>query len=356
MSTTRWRPTLARLAPGVGARRPVVPRPTPHHIIPSAHPPCAAALQAGTKTKGLGGFQELDQIPVFSTVTKYQADVNNNTRIPELTARALDIALHERGPVQINIPRDHFYHDDHYKIPTPSKLEHSAGDAASLQRAVELIKGAKNPVILAGGGVCMGNAVDEVKALAEFLGAPVATTYLHNDSFPCDHQLACGSLGYQGSRAAMNAMHEADLVLALGSRLSPFGCLPQYGFDYFPKDAKIVQVDIDGRRLGLTQPVDVPVQGDCKKTAAELLAHLQTLSSADLAFESTKGDRLARIVAFKVRDPTSAAPTPTPAELAPSVATHAPRTAKQGCLHMRLLNCDVKIVLHELTLRSIRCR
>lgn len=261
-----------------------------------AHSPVVCITpEAGTATKGLGGFQELDQIPVFEAVTKYQAHVNNPTRMAELTGRAFDIAMHERGPVQINIPRDFFYGENTFTVPSPKALTHSAGSDASIASAVELISAAKSPVILAGGGVSMGDGVDEVKALAEYLNAPVATTYLHNDSFPCDHPLACGPLGYQGHKSAMHAMHEADVVIALGSRLSPFGTLPQYGFDYFPKDAKVIQVDIDQRRLGMSRACDVLVHGDCKQTASKLLGELQAEGKAVEGREA----RLAQVQQWK---------------------------------------------------------
>jgi sulfoacetaldehyde acetyltransferase len=182
--------------------------------------------------------------------------------------------MHERGPVQINIPRDFFYGENMHTIRAPKKQTHSAGSEEVLQDAVKLIKNAKNPVILAGGGVSMGGAYDEVAALAEYLGVPVACTYLHNDSFPANHPNSVGNLGYQGHKSAMNAMHEADVVIALGSRLSVFGTLPQYNFDYFPKNAKIIQVDIDQRRLGLSKKVDCLVHGDCKQAAASMLTRL----------------------------------------------------------------------------------
>ena len=92
-------------------------------------------------------------------------------------------------------------------------------EASKSDEAARLISEAKNPVILAGGGVSIGNAVEEVKSLAEHLGAPVATSYLHNDSFPCDHPLACGPLGYQGHKSACT-MHETDASLLLESSQS----------------------------------------------------------------------------------------------------------------------------------------
>lgn len=113
-------------------------------------------------------------------MTKYQAHVNNPARIAEYTGRAFDIALNERGPVQINIPRDYFYGENDFVIPTPKVVEKSAGGQQSLSEAAQLIATAKKPVILSGGGVVMGHGVDQVKDLAEFLHAPVATTV----SFP----------------------------------------------------------------------------------------------------------------------------------------------------------------------------
>jgi sulfoacetaldehyde acetyltransferase len=254
-----------------------------------AHSPVAIITpEAGTMTKGHGGFQELDQLPVFSTVTKFQAHVNNPKRISELTAHALDIAQLERGPVQINIPRDFFYGDNEFHVKRPRKLVRSAGQAEALHEAAGLIANAKNPVIIAGGGVCMGDGVEEAKALAELLGAPVVCTYLHNDSFPASHPLAAGALGYQGSQAGMLSLRDADVVLALGTRLSPFGTLPQYGIDYWPKDAKVVQVDIDHRRLGLVKDVDVAVHGDAKLAAADLT---RRLGAVPLVSASSKPER-----------------------------------------------------------------
>jgi sulfoacetaldehyde acetyltransferase len=180
----------------------------------------------------------------------------------------------------LNIPRDFLYGENKHSIRTPKPVTHGAGSDASLSQAADLIRNAKNPVILAGGGVSMGNAYAEVQALAEYLGAPVACTYLHNDSFPSDHPLACGPLGYQGHQSAMHAMSEADVVIALGSRLSIFGTLPQYEFDYFPKGAKVIQVDIDQRRLGLSKDVDCLVHGDCKQAAAAMLKRIQDAGDA----------------------------------------------------------------------------
>ena len=111
--------------------------------------------------------------------------------------------------------------------------------------SAELLAGAKFPVILCGGGVIMADALGEATRLAELLQAPVCNSYLHNDSFRAGHALWCGPLGYQGSKAAMKLIAKADVVLALGTRLGPFGMLPQHGLDYWPKEARIVQIDAD---------------------------------------------------------------------------------------------------------------
>jgi sulfoacetaldehyde acetyltransferase len=241
-----------------------------------AHSPVVAITpESGSLSMGLGGFQETDQMPIFSKITKWQVHVNSPLRIAELTGRAFDIALAERGPVQVNIPRDYLYGEGDYEIPQPQRVERSAGGAQSLDAAARLLAKAKFPVILSGGGVVMANGVDECVALAEYLTAPVVNSYLHNDSFPASHALACGPLGYQGSKAAMKLIARADVVLVLGSRLGPFGTLPQHGLDYWPKEAKIIQIDSDPRMLGLVKKVSIGICGDARLAAAELLQRLK---------------------------------------------------------------------------------
>ncbi|TSA40412.1 MAG: sulfoacetaldehyde acetyltransferase, partial [Betaproteobacteria bacterium] len=241
-----------------------------------AHSPVVAITpESGSLTMGLGGFQETEQMPIFSKITKWQVHVNAPSRMAELTSRAFDVAMQERGPVQLNIPRDYFYGDIEVEIPKPIRIEGSAGGAESLDAAAALLAKAKFPVILSGGGVVMANGIKECVALAEYLSAPVVNSYLHNDSFPTSHALACGPLGYMGSKAAMRLINKADVVLALGSRLGPFGTLPQYGFDYWPKDAKIIQIDNNPRMLGLVKKISLGICGDAKLAAAELLARLK---------------------------------------------------------------------------------
>lgn len=246
-----------------------------------AHSPVVMITpETGSMTMGLGGFQETEQLPIFSKITKYQAHVMNPRRMAELTSRAFDRALLEMGPTQVNIPRDFFYGDIECEIPKPIRVKLGAGSEKALEDAADLLASAKFPVILAGGGVIMSGGTKEAIALAEFLNTPVANSYLHNDSFPASHPLWVGPLGYQGSKAAMKLISKADVVLALGTRLGPFGMLPQHGLDYWPKNAKIIQIDADGKMLGLVKPISVGINGDAKEAAAALLAKLKTRNVA----------------------------------------------------------------------------
>ena len=262
-----------------------------------AHSPVVLITpETGTMGMGLGGFQEANQLPMFQEFTKYQAHVSNNKRMAEYTARCFDRAMSEHGPTQLNIPRDLFYGEIETEIPMPRRLEVGPGGESSLAEAIELLETAKFPVIIAGGGVVMGDAVEECKALAERLGAPVVNSYLRNDSFPASHPLWCGPLGYQGSKAAMKLVAKADVVIALGTRLGPFGTLPQHGLDYWPKNAKVIQVDSDHTTLGLVKKVTVGICGDAKATAAELT---KRLTGRTLASDATKAERATEVAAEK---------------------------------------------------------
>jgi sulfoacetaldehyde acetyltransferase len=248
-----------------------------------AHSPVVAITpESGSMTMGLGGFQETEQMPIFSKITKWQVHVNSPMRMAELTSRAFDIAMAERGPVQVNIPRDYFYGEGDFEIPQPQRVERSAGGPEALDTAARMLAKAKFPVIISGGGVVMSNGIKECAALAEYLTAPVVNSYLHNDSFPANHQLACGPLGYQGSKAAMKLISRADVVLALGSRLGPFGTLPQHGLDYWPQGAKIIQVDVDTRMLGLVKKISVGICGDARAAALELLNRVKAQAKLTL--------------------------------------------------------------------------
>jgi sulfoacetaldehyde acetyltransferase len=262
-----------------------------------AHSPVVIVTpETGTMGMGLGGFQEANQLPMFEEFTKYQGHVNNPKRMAEYTGRCFDRAMSEMGPTQLNIPRDYFYGEIEVEIPQPNRLDRGPGGEKSLDEAAELLANAKFPVIISGGGVVMADGVEECKVFAERLGAPVVNSYLHNDSFPASHPLWCGPLGYQGSKAAMKLISQADVVVALGSRLGPFGTLPQHGMDYWPKNAKIIQIDADNKMLGLVKKISVGICGDAKEAAVALT---KRLSGKTLACDATKAERAKTIAAEK---------------------------------------------------------
>ncbi len=262
-----------------------------------AHSPVVMITpETGTMGMGLGGFQEANQLPMFEEFTKYQGHVNNPKRMAEYTGRCFDRAMSEMGPTQLNIPRDYFYGEIEVEIPQPNRLDRGPGGEKSLDEAAELLANAKFPVIISGGGVVMADGMKECEAFAERLGAPVVNSYLHNDSFPASHPLWCGPLGYQGSKAAMKLISQADVVVALGSRLGPFGTLPQHGMDYWPKNAKIIQIDADNKMLGLVKKISVGICGDAKEAA---IALTKRLAAKTLVCDATKAERAKTIATEK---------------------------------------------------------
>lgn len=244
-----------------------------------AHSPVVALTpETGSMGIGTGGFQELDQMAMFERQTVYQVRVNQPQRMAELARRAFYMAKNLNGPTQLNIPRDFFYgvcDDEIYETPV---IRRGAGSLQDLEKAADIIVKAKYPVIVSGGGVSQADAADAVRLLAEYLTAPVVNSYLHNDTFPAGHDLACGPIGYCGSKAAMRTIAKADVVIALGTRLGPFGTLPQYDISYWPESAKLVQCDTNVSALGLSKRADVYSCGDVKEFTTLLLARVKEMA------------------------------------------------------------------------------
>ncbi|MFT4300942.1 MAG: sulfoacetaldehyde acetyltransferase [Desulfovibrio sp.] len=244
-----------------------------------AHTPMVVlSPSAGTGSIGWDGFQECDTWNIFKPITKASLRVPHPNRSADILRTAFRIAYAERGPVLVDIPRDYFYGELDEEILHPSQYRVAPGGIGNpehFKAAVEVLKNAKNPVIISGRGVVDTDSVGVIKALAEHLGAPVATTYMHNDAFEYGHPLWTGPIGYMGSKAAMRILQKADVILAVGTRLSYFGTLPQYGINYFPKSAKIVQIDINPRHIAKTHPVAVGLCADAKDASEELFKQLR---------------------------------------------------------------------------------
>jgi len=230
--------------------------------------------QAANKTMGQGGFQEVEQMNLFKDMVCYQEEVRDPSRMAEVLNRVIEKAIRGSAPAQINVPRDYWTQVIDIELPPIVRLDRQAGGASAVDEAAKLLSNAKFPVILSGAGVVIGNAIKDCKKLAERLDAPVCSGYQHNDSFPGSHPLAVGPLGYNGSKAAMQLISKADVVLALGTRLNPFSTLPGYGIDYWPKKASIIQVDMNSDRIGLTKKVTVGICGDAKLVTQQLIEKL----------------------------------------------------------------------------------
>jgi len=243
--------------------------------------------QAANKTIGQGGFQEVEQMALFKDMVCYQEEVRDPSRIAEVLNRVIEKAIRGSAPAQINVPRDFWTQVIDIKLPPIVRFERPAGGTAAITEAAKLLSNAKFSMILSGAGVVIGGAIPDCVALAERLDAPVCNGYQHNDSFPGSHPLAAGPLGYNGSKAAMELIKKADVVLALGTRLNPFSTLPGYGIDYWPEDASIIQVDINSDRIGLTKSVTVGICGDAKLVAQQILKKLSS-TAGDAGREERK--------------------------------------------------------------------
>ena len=253
--------------------------------------------QAANKTIGQGGFQEVEQMKLFEDMVAYQEEVRDPTRIVEVLNRVIMNAKRASAPAQINIPRDMWTQVIDVDLPAMVEFERPSGGDKAILEAAEMLSSSTNPVILNGAGVVLSEgAIEASKALAERLDAPVCVGYQHNDAFPGSHPLFSGPLGYNGSKAAMELIKEADVVLCLGTRLNPFSTLPGYGIDYWPQNAKIIQVDINPDRIGLTKKVSVGIVGDAAKVANKILHEL-----SDNAGDLNRTERKQKIAELKSR-------------------------------------------------------
>ncbi len=230
--------------------------------------------QAANKTIGQGGFQEVEQMALFEDMVAYQEEVRDASRVAEVLNRVILNAKRASAPAQINMPRDFWTQVIDIDLPEIVSFERPNGGSDAIAQAAALLDSAAFPVILNGAGVILADGIEASKKLAERLDAPVCVGYQHNDAFPGSHPLFAGPLGYNGSKAAMELISKADVVLCLGTRLNPFSTLPGYGIDYWPKDAKIIQVDINADRIGLTKKVSVGIIGDAKKVAEGIFEQL----------------------------------------------------------------------------------
>jgi acetolactate synthase-1/2/3 large subunit/sulfoacetaldehyde acetyltransferase len=219
--------------------------------------------------------QEFDQVALFRPITKAAFPVNKVERLPDALRHAFRVATSGRmGPVLVDIPRDLMPGAEIAYEPTPPDAYRTGqtrlrGDERLVAAAAQVLRDAARPVVLAGGGVVWSEASQEVMRMAEALGAPVVTTYGHADAIPSDHRMFLGHLGRLGAPEGIDAVRNADVILAVGTRLGQSTTF----FDnrYIPADARIVQIDVDSQQIGRSYPLAVGIEGDAKAVMGSLL-------------------------------------------------------------------------------------
>ena len=247
-------------------------------------------------------FQEVDQQALFKPVTKKTWTLTQAKRIPEMMREAFTTALApRRGPVCLNLPRDLLAEvaeiEDAAKPSGYRAGAPATGDADLVRQAAKLLAGARRPLIIAGGGVKNGRSHAQAIALAERLGAPIAMSPGHGDAIPGAHPLYAGQVGPRGNAVASRMAKEADVILALGTRLGFNTTF--YSYDNLSAEAKIIQVDQESTAVGRFFPVALGIVGDAGRVAEQLLATLgEHAPNADAArWTATFQDERRRLLA-----------------------------------------------------------
>ncbi|HIM47982.1 MAG TPA: thiamine pyrophosphate-binding protein [Dehalococcoidia bacterium] len=245
-----------------------------------AHSPMVVlAPSASREHQYRDSTQEFDQVALFKPITKASFPVNKIERLPDALRHAFRVATSGKmGPVMVDIPRDllpggevdlEMLPPDTYR----TGQTRSRGDRNLIDKAASVLLSAQRPVIVAGGGVQWSNAADEVTRMADMIGAAITTSYGRADAVPNDHPMYLGHLGRLGSEEGIEAAKQADVILAVGTRLGQSTAF--YDNRYIPADAKIIQIEIDPEELGRNYPVAVGIEGDAKAVMESLLEQVQ---------------------------------------------------------------------------------
>lgn len=245
-----------------------------------AHSPVVVlAPSASRRDQYRNSTQEFDQVALFKPITKAAFPINRIDRLPDALRHAFRVATSGKmGPVLLDIPRDllpgaevelELLPPDAYR---PGQTR-ARGDLARIQRAADLLAAASRPVILAGGGVQWSNAAPAVCQLAELTGAAIVTSYGRADAVPSHHPNFLGHLGRLGSAEGIEATREADVILAVGTRLGQSTTF--YDHRYIPAAARIIQIEIDPEEIGRNYPVAVGIEGDANAVSEALLSELR---------------------------------------------------------------------------------
>lgn len=249
-------------------------------------------------------FQEVDQQALFTPVTKRTWTAPGTDRVPELMREAFRVAQAPRqGPVQLNLPRDVLSGEaDFGPMPGPESYAHApaAGADEAITRAATLLRGATRPVIVAGGGIKMTGAADDALALAEAAGCPIVTSPGHGDALPFGHPLNAGQMGPRGNPVASRLVQEADVILALGTRLGFNSTF--YSYDNINRDAAIIQIEQEPTAIGRHFPVSLGILADAPTAARQLVAALARMDDRKRAEAWTAAYKAERQAFLAKRD------------------------------------------------------
>ena len=250
-------------------------------------------------------FQEVDQQSLFKPVTKKTWTATSADRVPEMFREAFRVALTpRRGPVQLNLPRDVLSAQANFEeSPRPEAYRSQslpAGAQSAINQAATLLHKAQRPVIIAGGGIKNSEGHAQALALAEALNAPIVTSPGHGDAIPFGHPLNAGQMGPRGNIVASRLVREADVILALGTRIGFNATF--YSYDNINKDAAIIQVELEPTAIGRFFPVEIGIWADAPTAALQLRDALAKLENRKLANEWTKAFQTERTAYLSKRD------------------------------------------------------
>ena len=235
-------------------------------------------------------FQEVDQQALFTPITKKTWTVTGTDRVPEMFREAFRVAMSpRRGPVHLNLPRDVLSATAEFDdMQAPNDYRNKSVPAAGsdqINEAAKLLGAAKQPVIIAGGGIKNTEGHEQAIKIAETLNCPIVTSPGHGDAIPFGHPLNAGQMGPRGNPVASRLVKEADVILALGTRLGFNSTF--YTYDNINKDAAIIQVELEPTAIGRFFPVEVGIWADAPSTALQLVDALQRLKDRTTADQWT---------------------------------------------------------------------
>ena len=227
-----------------------------------------------TKDKMEDAFQGLDQQSLFEPVTKKTITLKNSKNIPNAISDGFNVAMSpRRGPVCINLPRNLLAEKNNYKINEKIKsfknTNNTQSNPSSIKRAAKLISNSSKGIIIVGGGIKYTSGFKPVIELAEYLNVPIVTAAGHGDAIPFNHKLNAGQMGPRGNPVATKLTKEADIILAIGTRLGFNSTF--YSFENINKKAKIIQVELEKKMLGKYFPIKIGINADAATTANQLL-------------------------------------------------------------------------------------